>query len=69
MPVIKRDRDKWLVRVFLGRDENGKTKFFNEIFYGKKKDADAFEAKKKSELVSGVSLTHSNVTIDEYLDK
>lgn len=69
MPVIKRGKDKWLVRVFLGRDESGKTKFFNEIFYGKKKDADAFEAKKKSELVSGVALTHSSVTVNEYLDK
>lgn len=68
MPVVKRGKDKWLIRVFLGRDKDGKTKFYNEIFHGKKKEADAYEAKKKSELVSGVALQHSNTTIDEYLD-
>jgi integrase len=68
MPVVNKGKDKWLVRVFIGRDENSKTKFYNEIFKGKKKDARAHEAKKKRELESGVSLEHSNVTVDEYLD-
>jgi integrase len=69
MPIVKKGKDKWLVRVFLGRDETGKTKFFNENFEGKKKDAIAFEAKKKAELISGVALTHSNISVSEYLDK
>ncbi len=69
MPVVKKGKDKWLVRVFIGRDENGRTKFFNEIFQGKKDDAKAFEAKKRAELKSGVVLEHSKTTIDEYLDK
>lgn len=69
MPIVKKDKDKWLVRVFIGRDENGKTKFFNEIFLGRKEDAKAFEAKKKSELISGVALEHSQITVGEYLDK
>ena len=41
MPVVRRGKDKWLIRIFLGRDENGKTQFFNETFQGKKKDAEA----------------------------
>lgn len=69
MPVIRKGQDKWLVRVFIGRDENGKTQFFNEIFHGKKKEADAYEAKKKGELIAGVALEHSKTTLDEYLDK
>jgi len=69
MPIVKRGKDKWLVRVFLGRDENGKTKFFNEMVEGKKDDAKAFEAKKKAEFKSGIALEHSKTTVDEYLDK
>jgi integrase len=69
MPLVKKGKDKWLVRVFIGRDENGKTKFFNEIFLSKKEDAKAFEAKKKSELISGVALEHSQIAVGEYLDK
>ncbi len=69
MPIVKKGKDKWLVRVFIGRGENGKTKFFNEIVLGKKDDAKAFEAKKKAELKSGVALEHSKTTVGEYLDK
>jgi integrase len=69
MSVTKKGKDKWLVRVFIGRDDNGKTKFFNEIIHGKKKNALAFKAKKISELESGISLEHSKVTLNEYLDK
>jgi integrase len=69
MAIVKKGKDKWLVRVFTGRDENGKTKFFNEVIRGKKDDAKAFEVKKKAELKSGVILEHSKTTLNEYLDK
>ena len=69
MPIIKRGKDTWLVRIFLGRDENGKTRFFNETVKGKKKDADALETKKKRELDLGIFIEHSKITVDEYLDK
>lgn len=69
MAITKKGKDKWLVRIFTGRDEEGKTKQFNEVVYGKKEDAKAFEAKKKAELKSGVILEHSKTTIDEYLDR
>lgn len=69
MSVIRKGKEKWLIRVFIGRDEHGKTQFFNEIFHGKKKEADAYEAKKKSEMVAGVALVHSKTTVDEYLDR
>lgn len=69
MAITKRGKDTWLVRIFLGRDANGKRDYFNETIKGKKKDAEDFEIKKKSELNSGISIQHSKVTVDEYLDK
>jgi integrase len=69
MPIVKRGKDTWLVRIFLGRDEHGKTRFFNETVKGKKKDADELETKKKRELDLGIFIEHSKITVDEYLDK
>jgi integrase len=69
MAISKRGKDTWLVRIFLGRDANGKRNYFNETIKGKKKDAEDFEIKKKSELNSGISIQHSKITVDEYLDK
>jgi hypothetical protein len=69
MPIIKRGKDTWLVRIFLGRDENGKTKFFNETVKGKKSDAEKLETKKKRELDLGIFIEHSKITVDEYFDK
>jgi integrase len=69
MPIVKRGKDTWLVRIFLGRDENGKTKFFNETVKGKKSDAEKLETKKKRELDLGIFIDHSKITVDEYLDK
>lgn len=54
---------------FLGRDKNGKTKFFNATVKGKKKDAEAVERKKKRELDLGILIEHSKITFDDYLDK
>ncbi len=47
MTIKKRNEDTWLVRIFLGRDENGKIKHFNATVKGKRKDAEIFETKKK----------------------
>jgi hypothetical protein len=38
----KLDDNKWLVRVYLGRDERGKTKHFNKTIHGTKKLAQTF---------------------------
>lgn len=68
MAIVKRGNDTWLIRIFLGR-ENGKRKYFNETFKGKKKEAEALEIKKKNELNNGISIEHSKLTVGEYLDK
>lgn len=35
--IIPRGKDTWLVRVFIGRDENGKRKYHNKTIHGGKK--------------------------------
>lgn len=69
MPIKKRGKDTWLVRIFLGRDEAGKVKHFNQTVRGKHKDAEIFETKKKREIDLGIFIEHSKITVDEYLDK
>lgn len=69
MSIKKRGNDTWQVRIFLGRDGNGKIKHFNETIKGKRKDAEIFETKKKRELDLGIFIEHSKITVDEYLDK
>jgi hypothetical protein len=39
--VIKRGDDTWLVRIFTGRDAQGKRHYLNKTIKGKKKDAEA----------------------------
>jgi integrase len=68
MTIKKRSEDTWLVRIFLGRDENGKTRHFNATVKGKRKDAEIFETKKKRELDLGILIEHSKISVNEYLD-
>ena len=37
--IIPRGEDTWLVRIFMGRDGNGKRRYLNKTIRGKKKDA------------------------------
>jgi integrase len=69
VPIVKRGKETWQVRIFLGRDINGKTRFFNQTVKGKRKDAERLETKKKSEIDTGIFVEHSKITVDEYLNK
>lgn len=69
MTIVKRGKDAWQVRIFLGRDQNGRTQFFNETVKGKRKDAERFENNKKRELELGIAVQHAKVSLNEYLDK
>jgi integrase len=69
MSIVKRGKDTWQVRIFLGRDENGKMRFFNETVKGKRKTAEAVETGKKHEIDQGIFIEHTKITVDEYLDK
>jgi integrase len=69
VPIVRRGKDTWQVRIFLGRDINGKTRFFNQTVKGKRKDAERLETKKKSEIDTGIFVEHSKITVDQYLNK
>lgn len=69
MPIFNRGKDTWQVRIFLGRDERGVTRFFNETVRGKRKDAEVLETKKKREIDLGIFVENSRLTVNEYLDR
>lgn len=67
--VIKKAERKWLVRVFLGRDGNGKRRYFNKLIHGTKKDADSFLNRTLTEISQGTFVAPSTNTLDEYLNE
>jgi hypothetical protein len=54
--IIKRGDSCWTVRIFLGRDTNGKRKYFNKTVRGTKKDAQKYLTAKLREKDLGVLL-------------
>jgi integrase len=66
--LVKKGPRKWLVRVFLGRDANGKRQYWSETFNGSKKDADDFLNRKLTEKSGGVLVSRSATTLDGYAD-
>src|SRR6185369_1941099 len=67
--IIKRGDKTWLVRIFIGRDGNGKRRYMNKTIRGNKKDADAYFSKTQTQISSGTFVEPSHLTINEYLDK
>src|SRR2546423_2099557 len=67
--IIPRGEDTWLVRVFMGRDRNGKRRYLNKTIRGKKKDAQDYLSKTLTAICSGTFVEPSPLTVDEYLDK
>lgn len=45
--IVNRGKNKWLVRVFLGEDRDGKRKFLNKTIHGTKRDAEAWAAEQE----------------------
>ena len=66
--VIKRG-DSWTIRIFLGRDTNGKRKYFNKTLHGTKKDAQKYLTAKLREKDLGVFIEPASIGLTEYLDK
>jgi len=69
--IISRGRNRWLVRVFLGRDEQtGKPVFRNRTLTGGKKDADAWaiEAERERDSLGTGARAAVTVTVDSLLD-
>ncbi len=67
--LIKRSENTWLVRIFLGRDADGKRKYFNKTIHGTKKDAQKYLTAKMREKDLGVFIEPALMALNEYLDK
>jgi integrase len=68
--TLKRlDNNKWLVRVYLGRDEKGRTRHFNKTIRGNKKAAQKFLNQKITEQDTGTLLKPTTETLNQHLDE
>lgn len=68
--TLKRLGDnKWLIRVYLGRDEKGKTKHFNKTINGNKKAAQKFLTRKMTERDTGTLIKPTAESLNTHLDE
>lgn len=65
--LIARGKNVWLVRIFPGRDENGKQKFLHKTIHGAKRDAETWAAEQLRDRDLGASL-QSKTTVDGLLE-
>ncbi|WP_205763153.1 N-terminal phage integrase SAM-like domain-containing protein [Aneurinibacillus aneurinilyticus] len=65
--LIARGKDKWLVRIFMGLNENGKRKYHSKMIHGNKKAAQKYLNAVLQEKDLGTFKEPSNITVDEYL--
>jgi integrase len=66
---IRKGEGKWLVRVFLGRDENGRRRFHNKTIRGTKKDAERYRTKVERARDLGESIEPTRETVGAFLDR
>ncbi len=67
--IIKRGERSFIVRVFIGRDANGKRDYMNQTVKGSKKDAQALLNKLLREKDMGTLLEPSRESLNDYLDR
>lgn len=67
--IIERGKDVYLIRVFLGRDSNGKRHFHNETFRGKKRAAEDRARELYAKHKTGEPLKLANDTLNAFLDE
>src|SRR5688572_3983426 len=66
--IIEKSKDKWLVRIFRGRDNQGKKLYFNKVIQGKKSAAQKYLTAKLRERDLGVVIETSRQTLNDHLD-
>jgi integrase len=67
--IIRRNETSWTVRIFLGRDETGKRRYFNKTVRGTKKDAQKYLTAKLREKDLGVFVEPASMSLNSYLDR
>ena len=67
--IEKRGDNKYLLRVFTGRDGNGKRKYINKTFHGTSKEAQKALRQLLRDKDLGLLVEAERMTLNEYLDK
>jgi integrase len=68
--IVKRGKNIFLVRVFLGRDPTtGKTLYHNKTIHGTQKDAQQYAREFQVKVDKGEYVAPSSVTLNDYLDQ
>ena len=67
--IIKRGERTWLVRIFRGRDANGKRRYANKTVHGTKNDAQKFLNGALRDKDLGVFIEPAKEALGAYLDK
>ncbi|MCL6597631.1 MAG: site-specific integrase [Alicyclobacillus macrosporangiidus] len=67
--LIPRGEHTWLIRVFVGRDANGKRRYVNRTVHGSKKDAQKVLREMLSERDKGQIQAVTKETVNQYLDR
>lgn len=67
--IIKRGDKRWLVRIFQGRDENGKRRYVNKTIRGTKKNAETYLTAKLRDKDLGINIEPAAESLNKYLDK
>jgi len=67
--VIKRGNRQYVVRIFQGRDAQGKRRYINKTIRGTKKDADKYLSKTLTAMSTGTYIEASTLSVDDYLDR
>src|SRR5437868_4732538 len=67
--LIRLGKDKYFLRVFLGRDSRGKRSWHNEVFYGKKRKAEGRLSGLVAKHASGQLKRTPRLALIDYLDE
>lgn len=67
--LVKRGKNVWLVRVYLGRNNDGKRKWHNHTVHGRKEDAQAYLTAYLRDRDLGRAAPASRITLDDLLDR
>ncbi len=67
--IIKRGKNTWLVRVYMGRNADGKRRYHNKTIHGTKKEAEKYLGQVLRDRDMGIYAEPSKQTLGEYLDQ
>src|SRR5262245_28326753 len=67
--VVERGPDRYLIRVFIGKDASGKRHWHNETFHGKRKKAEARARELLAKVKTGEPLKADNSQFNAFIDE